>query len=1147
MKRKMRWKAGLKMLVIGLVASLASPTWAQINLPTPNQIHQLRDIQFREEVRFSERTHRISDLQEKLGLPSYYTDPSGKVYVLTDISEDLLPVYLELFDNYNSAITIGADALYPDGVAGYNLTGKGYTVHIWDGGQLLEEHLDYEGRVSNETGTDTEGHAAHVMGTIVGGGVVDSTARGIAYEAFGKAYSFNDNALTRMAELAADGELLVSNHSYGFVLGWGNFGEWFGPPNATEDYRFGKYTEGASQVVDEIAYNNPYYSIVWSAGNDRNQSGDGSHPPDGQYDCIGPYGTAKNNIVVGAVNQVLNYRGPSSVVMSNFSSWGPVDDGRVKPEIVAMGVGVRSTEATGERAYGTRNGTSMSAPAVAGGVLLLQQQHAKLYDSVFMTSAMVRALLAHTALEAGEEGPDYSYGFGLMNVEDAAHVIARQNGVDTLMIQDTLFPGEVHTYDVFPTGESDLVSTIAWIDPPGPAFGGTEIDADNLMLVNDLDLRIVQENTDVVQEPYILDPSSPFTEATTGDNFRDNIELIKLENPDPRNYQVQVSHKGVNLEGDYQVYSLVITTTGRSTPESVLYWRGLPFSSSSSWSLTSGGESAEMTPGENTTIILDENSTTDNVSIPLGSDLTVKNLFVYGNQAHALDLNGNTLTVSGTAYIQNPRFSITNGTLRFIGEGQESLFVESGALDDADVVFDADQKTWRLAQGTTLGMVTVSAGNFDVGSNTLTIDGLEYLDNGLAKGLSVQGGTIRINELLGLYDPNADLQFESANITFPQGDASLEIGVSSLEGATFNVEGGNVEVVGQNVVLPVVNLSSGQLLLPDGASVESFAGGRGAELQLEGGGQVTFTPDFVLEATAEEPFLLTSNSETSASFEINSFTKVCLENVALSNVNNSGEAIISLGEAGTQAGGETGWQLKACEDVLFPAYEVLFPCEQGITVFRDNSSGSPESYLWDFGDGNTSADASPKHTYATVGSYDVTLTVVNGDEEVTFVNNLDIEANGVEVPGVVASGASSLASLVNAATYQWFFNGDSIAGANERSYNHQGVVGDYQVMISNDTCSAISAIFPVEVASIPEALKGLEVYPNPAQQYVTLQLPVGTTDAQVTLLTLQGQLVMKDDFIAGKAELEVTQLPQGLYLLRISVPEGNLVRRLVIE
>ncbi len=103
--------------------------------------------------------------------------------------------------------------------------------------------------------------------------------------------------------------------------------------STTTDYRFGFYDSRAAQY-DAIAYNAPYYTIVKAAGNDRGESGGGPQGPDGGvngFDCIPTESVAKNIITVGAVQNVANYTQPSDVLMTSFSSWGPTDDGRIKP------------------------------------------------------------------------------------------------------------------------------------------------------------------------------------------------------------------------------------------------------------------------------------------------------------------------------------------------------------------------------------------------------------------------------------------------------------------------------------------------------------------------------------------------------------------------------------------------------------------------------------------------------------------------------------------------------------------------------------------------------------------------------------------------------------------------------------------------
>src|SRR5699024_6854084 len=143
---------------------------------------------------------------------------------------------------------------------------------------------------------------------------------------------------------------------------------------------FGSYN-GVSVSVDEIAYEAPYYNIVVAAGNDRQNE---LNPEDEGYNILGSeMSTAKNTIVVAAVKEVLNYTGPESVVMSNFSSWGPTNDNRVKPDIAANGVDVYSSAAfyppfsdngiASDTTYVAKKGTSLSAPGVSGSLLLLQE------------------------------------------------------------------------------------------------------------------------------------------------------------------------------------------------------------------------------------------------------------------------------------------------------------------------------------------------------------------------------------------------------------------------------------------------------------------------------------------------------------------------------------------------------------------------------------------------------------------------------------------------------------------------------------------------------------------------------------------------------------------------------------------------------
>ncbi len=228
---------------------------------------------------------------------------------------------------------------------------------------------------------------------------------------------------------------------------------------------FGFYSS-YTQVWDQIAYNAPYFLICKSAGNDRNDNGPTpgtehwiwedddfelstlTHDPDGEYDCIPPKGVAKNILTVGAVNDIFGgYSGTGSVVATSFSSWGPADDGRIKPDISANGRPLWSSIETGDDHYAYKSGTSMSCPSAAGSAGLLQQYYNDLSGS-FMLSATLKALIIHTADEAGPDpGPDYMFGWGLMNTETAAEAITN-DGYSSLIMEDSLANGATFEIDV---------------------------------------------------------------------------------------------------------------------------------------------------------------------------------------------------------------------------------------------------------------------------------------------------------------------------------------------------------------------------------------------------------------------------------------------------------------------------------------------------------------------------------------------------------------------------------------------------------------------------------------------------------------------------------------------------------------------------
>jgi hypothetical protein len=392
----------------------------------------------------------------------------------------------------------------------------------------------------------------------------------------------------------------ASNHSYGYVTGWYWSGEWYwygdADVSAVEDYYFGFYSFAAADW-DEIAHDAPYYTIVASAGNDREDYGPGpgeghwvwdnaagdwvwtflaTRDADGGtdgYDCMSHGAVAKNVISVGAVEDVAaGYSQPSDVVMSSFSSWGPTDDGRIKPDLVANGASLYSCTSIGDSSYLWLTGTSMSCPNLSGSLNLLIRHYEATHANTTPLSSTMKAVLLQTADEAGTSaGPDYKFGWGLLNTLRAAQLISLDSTEPFHVREDLLADGGSDTLYCTSDGSTPLRLTVAWTDPagaePAPALNPT-----TPALVNDLDLRLKRLDPPATHYPYVLDPGSPGSAATTGDNVRDNTEQVYVASPAASDYMVVVSHKGTLAAGQW--YSLVcseklLTALSNEEPPSV--------------------------------------------------------------------------------------------------------------------------------------------------------------------------------------------------------------------------------------------------------------------------------------------------------------------------------------------------------------------------------------------------------------------------------------------------------------------------------------------------------------------------------------------------------------------------------------------------
>ena len=576
-------------IIICLLALLQTQSLkAQVDIYRPEKKRQIQE-KAEEYSRQSDNLYQKSmRLARQRGLKIKDSVGRGQVIMLQQINEIGEALYIGNHSNTQSAVTTRTNQVYSGGTVGVSLSGKSDTMAgklaIWDGGNALASHQEFGGRVKlQESSGSTDIHSTHVAGTMVAAGV-NSSVKGMAFGADLKVWDYNNDNTEILLNSA---NLLISNHSYGYQAGWvydsvKNKWQWWGNDaiSANEDYKFGYYDSNA-QALDRAAFLAPNYLLVKSAGNSRNSTGPSkagdyyflknstkdssniSRAKNDGYDIISTTGTAKNILTVGAIQSISTVpEKASDVTLSDFSSWGPTDDGRIKPDIVGVGTDILSTSNTSNTAYTTLSGTSMSSPQVAGSLFLLQQLYNRLNKNTFMRSATLKGLALHSAMDIGPVGPDYQTGWGLLDMEKAGSTVFNSD-LSNLISEGTLANTKTDKRTFIASGKGDLTATISWTDPESDIIELTTKALNNRSprLVNDLDIKITDENGAYL--PFILDPEKPDNLATTGDNIRDNVEKIIIKGAVPgKSYDLTISHKGTLKNEKQQDFSLIVSGIG---------------------------------------------------------------------------------------------------------------------------------------------------------------------------------------------------------------------------------------------------------------------------------------------------------------------------------------------------------------------------------------------------------------------------------------------------------------------------------------------------------------------------------------------------------------------------------------------------------
>jgi len=406
--------------------------------------------------------------------------------------------------------------LAQDFAGGRMYNGAGISVMLQDDG-VIGPHIDYTGRLQAQYITFNSGdHGDHCAGIIMGGGNKDPLTRGMGwgadlyvYEA--APYQGYDSIYTHYFT----NNILITSTSYSDGCNAG-------------------YTTLA-QTLDQQIIDMPNLMHVFSAGNQGTADcGYGAGATWGNV--TGGHKHSKNSISVGNLTHLD--------ALAASSSRGPAHDGRMKPEVCAVGTNVYST--IDANSYDFKTGTSMSCPAVSGTFACLHQAYREI-NGTTAKSGLLKAILMNTCDDLGNTGPDFKFGYGRINGRKAIIPI-EQNWylVDSVGNGQT----DVHTISV-PANTGQLKVLVYWHDVPGAVNA-------SVALVNNLNMQVTNPSSTVFN-PWILDYTASATNldavAIRGIDIRNNHEQVTIDNPAQGTYAVSVN--GAVVPMGPQTYYLV--------------------------------------------------------------------------------------------------------------------------------------------------------------------------------------------------------------------------------------------------------------------------------------------------------------------------------------------------------------------------------------------------------------------------------------------------------------------------------------------------------------------------------------------------------------------------------------------------------------
>jgi uncharacterized membrane protein len=495
------------------------------------------------------------NIAASLWLQEYWSPEPGRMWGLItpdDVDEIVkhpsvayvAPMPVLVLHNDQARVNMGIDTVESTFITGLN--GSGQKIAVGDSG-LDDDHGDFTGRIAGLTSVTpgdsstadlSDGHGTHVACTVLGDGFRSSgTYQGVAPEAQVYFQAMEDDDTGHLYSYGIN-SMLNSAYNNGARLHTNSWGAGSGS---------GSYSTQSEDADDRTSTWDQYWSyegmtVLFAAGNERN---DGVSPP----------GTAKNVITIGGHKN--RYSGAPDE-MYYWSSRGPTDDGRIKPDLVAPGDYVRSCksqEADSAQGSWSNNwyleysGTSMATPAAAGAAVLVREYLMEVIGRQDPQGALIKGLLILGAQDMGARDiPNDDEGWGRVNLVES--LIPDSDVGIFVDDRSRLSSGQTseYSFEITRAGEPMKV-VLTWSDYPGSSSSSTQ-------LRNDLDLEVISPNGQVTYKGNAFVNGRSVTGGTK--DSINNVEVVLIDNAATGTWTVRVHDAQHGGGRAWQPYALAV-------------------------------------------------------------------------------------------------------------------------------------------------------------------------------------------------------------------------------------------------------------------------------------------------------------------------------------------------------------------------------------------------------------------------------------------------------------------------------------------------------------------------------------------------------------------------------------------------------------